>query len=215
MREIDLLVFDLDGTLVDTRKDIVNAANFMLTSLNFDAMPGEKIISYVGRGIREFIGNFFSDNSNGLKDEAFRIFKAYYKEHPADNSFLYTGVHETLEYFKCKEKAVVTNRGHGSSEDILKKMNIDCYFNHIIGDDNTNCLKPSRCQFDRLFQKSFAKDRKKAIMIGDMDIDILAGRASEIWTCAVTYGLGSRYDIEKSSPDYIIDDICELKNIIR
>jgi len=93
-------------------------------------------------------------------------------------------------------------------------MGIAAYFKNVIGDDNTSCLKPSRCQFDRLFEKTTVKDKGKVLMVGDMDIDVLAGRASGIVTCAVTYGIGKRQDIERAMPDYIIDDISQLKKII-
>jgi phosphoglycolate phosphatase len=215
MRTIELIIFDLDGTLVDSRQDIVNAVNFMLISLMMKEKPSEEIVSYVGKGVEELIKSCLGRDANGLKDKALGIFKSYYREHPADYAYVYPGVSETLEHFKHKEKAVVTNRNHKSSETILQKMGIAGYFKSIIGDDNTSCLKPSRCQFDRLFEKLSVKDKRKILMVGDMDIDILAGRAAGILTCAVTYGLGKRHDIEKAMPDYIIDDILELKSITR
>ena len=215
MREIELIIFDLDGTLVDSRQDIVNAVNFMLTSLSLVEKPPEEIISYVGKGVGELIKSSLGQNADGLKDKALQIFKSYYREHPADYAYVYPGVSETLDYFKAKEKAVVTNRNHRSSEIILQKMGIARHFTSIIGDDNTSCLKPSRCQFDKLFEKSYAKNKEKILMVGDMDIDVLAGRASGILTCAVTYGLGKRHDIERSMPDYIIDEMTQLKDIIK
>ena len=214
MREIKLIIFDLDGTLVDSRQDIVNAVNFMLRSLNLGERPFEEIISYVGKGINELIKSSLGNNADNLKDRALDIFRSYYQDHPSDNAYVYPGVSELLDYFKDKEKAVITNRNHRSSEIILQKMGIAGYFNNVIGDDSTSCLKPSRCQFDRLFEKTTVKDRGKVLMVGDMDIDILAGRASGIVTCAVTYGIGKRQDIERSMPDYIIDDILQLKKII-
>lgn len=215
MREIELIIFDLDGTLVDSRQDIVNAANFMLLELGLDKKPFDEIISYVGKGVKELIKSSLGDNMDGLSDKALEMFKSYYKQHPADHAYLYPGVVETLKYFRHKKKAVITNRNHKSSETILEKMGISSYFESIIGDDNTACLKPSRCQFDKLFEKLSLRDRHKVIMVGDMDIDILAGRAAGISTCAVTYGLGKRGDIERAVPDYIIHDMPELQNIIK
>ena len=214
MRKIELIIFDLDGTLVDSRQDIVNAINFMLRSLNLKERPFEEIISYVGKGVNELIKSSLGKDADGLKDRAFKIFRSYYQAHPADNAYVYPGVSEILDYFKNKDKAVITNRNHRASEIILQKMGIASYFKNVIGDDNTSCLKPSRCQFDKLFGKTSVKDKGKVIMVGDMDIDVLAGRASGIVTCAVTYGIGKRQDIERVMPDYIIDDILQLKKII-
>jgi phosphoglycolate phosphatase len=215
MRAIELIIFDLDGTLVDSRKDIVNAANFMLESLGFNKKPFDEIVSYVGKGVKALIKNALGKNEDGLSDKALEIFKSYYIQHPADYAYLYPGVIETLKHFDRKKKAVITNRNHKSSETILEKMGIADYFEDIIGDDNTTCLKPSKCQFDKLFDKLSLRNRGKVIMVGDMDIDILAGRAAGVSTCAVTCGLGKRLDIERSMPDYIIDEMTQLKDIIK
>jgi phosphoglycolate phosphatase len=215
MREIELIIFDLDGTLVDSRQDIVNAANFMLENLMLNKKPFDEIVSYVGKGIKEFIKSALGKDKDGLSDKALEIFKSYYIQHPADYAYLYPGVIETLKHFDRKKKAVITNRNHKSSKTILEKMGIAHYFENIVGDNNTTCLKPSKCQFDRLFDKLSLRNREKAIMVGDMDIDILAGRAAGILTCAVMYGLGKRHDIEKAMPDYIIDEMAKLKDIIK
>jgi phosphoglycolate phosphatase len=215
MLETKLIIFDLDGTLVDSRQDIVNGINFMLKEMNLDEKPFDEIISYVGRGVEELIKDSIGRENFQLRAKALDIFKIYYKAHPADNARTYPGVKDTLGYFDGKDKAVITNRNHNSSITILEKMGIAGFFKSIIGDDNTSCLKPSRCQFDRLFEELDVRDRQKVLMVGDMDIDVLAGKASGIATCAVTYGIGKRQDIEHVMPDYIIDDICELKKIIK
>ena len=215
MHEAELIIFDLDGTLVDSRQDIVNGINFMLKELGLKEKPFDEIISYVGRGVEELIKDSIGKDEFESRVKALDIFKIYYKEHPADYAYIYPGVKDTLDYFYGKDKAVITNRNHNSSITILEKMGIAGFFKKIIGDDNTSCLKPSRCQFDRLFDELNVQDRQKVLMVGDMDIDVLAGKASGIATCAVTYGIGKRQDIEHAMPDYIIDDICELKKIIK
>ncbi len=215
MREVDLIIFDLDGTLVDSRQDIVNGINFMLKQLSFREKPFDEIISYVGRGVEELVKDSIGKDKFELRLKALDIFKNYYKMHPADYAYIYPGVKDMLVYFDGKDKAVITNRNHNSSITMLEKMGVAGFFKSIIGDDNTSCLKPSRCQFDRLFEEINVRDRQKVLMVGDMDIDVLAGKASGIATCAVTYGIGKRQDIEHAVPDYIIDDIRELKKIIK
>lgn len=211
---MELIIFDLDGTLVDSRQDIVNAINFMLNKLTLAEKSLNEIISYVGNGILDLIDRALRPKEAELKDKGLDIFKSYYKAHPADYTYIYPGVKEVLDYFKDKQMAVITNRNHNSSVTILKKMGIYSYFEDVIGDDNTSCLKPSRCQFDRLLKRRMVKDRKKVIMVGDMDVDIIAGRASGITTCVTTYGFGRKEDLEKAKPDYMIDDILKLKDII-
>jgi phosphoglycolate phosphatase len=214
MREIELMIFDLDGTLVDSRQDIVNGINFMLKELGQEEQAFNGIISYVGKGVEELIKGVLGSQPGDVKDKALGLFKQYYKQHPADHAYVYPGVEDILNHFHKKEKVVITNRNHKSSIALLEKMGLAGYFRSIIGDDNTSCLKPSSCQFDRFFAGCPVRDRYKTIMIGDMDIDILAGKASGIITCAVTYGIGREEDIKRSMPDYIIDHIAKLKEII-
>ncbi len=213
-KDIDLIIFDLDGTLVDSRQDIVNAVNFMLDKLGLAEKSMDEIVSYVGYGITGLINKSLYPREAELQEKALGFFRNYYKAHSADYTYLYPGVKKILDHFKKKKMAVITNRNHKSSLNILEKMGICKYFLDVIGDDNTSCLKPSKCQFDRLMKKTSVKDSKRAIMIGDMDVDAIAGRAAGVLTCVNTYGFGKREDIEKVRPDYVIDDISELKSII-
>ena len=214
MKNVELIIFDLDGTLVDSKQDIINAINFMLKERSLPEKSDEKIIFYVGKGINELLVRSLGSQDTDVNNKGLALFKSYYKKHPADHAYLYKGVKETLKYFKNKQKAVITNRNHKSALNILKKMGIDTHFTQTIGDDNKLCLKPNKGQFDKLFDNLSVKKKDKIIMVGDMDVDIIAAKASGVLTCAVTYGFGKLDDIRKLKPDYIIDSISELKNII-
>ena len=96
----------------------------------------------------------------------------------------------------------------------MKNLGIYDYFEEILGGDDTGCIKPSPCPMDKIIDK-FNIDKSKAIVVGDMAIDILAGKNTGVMTCAVTYGIGKKEDILKARPDYIIDDIRKLKGIIK
>ena len=102
---------------------------------------------------------------------------------------------------------------HGT---VLKAARIyaNGYFEDIIGGDDAGCMKPSACPLDRVIRGFDIRDKEKVMMVGDMDIDVLAGKNAGVKTCAVTYGIGKREDIVKAAPDYIIDDFIELKRII-
>jgi phosphoglycolate phosphatase len=215
MREIELIIFDLDGTLIDSRQDIVNGINFTLRQLCLEEKSFDEIISYVGKGIEQLIEDVTGNSSTKLTAKALGIFRDYYKKHPADHAYIYSGVKEVLDFFYKKQKFVVTNRNHNSSVALLRGMGLSNYFADIIGDDDTSCLKPSKCQFERLFKELSIKDKGRVIMVGDMDIDVLAGRAAGIITCAVTYGIGKKDDIKRAMPDYMIDAMLELKDIIK
>jgi len=213
MKNIELIIFDLDGTLVDSKKDIANAVNFTLKKLGLPEKSIEKISSYIGGGVEELIRKSLGNERTGILKKALSTFIAYYREHSTDQSRLYPNVSEVLEYFSNKRKALVTNRKVDLAADTLKTLGIRGYFENIIGGDDIGCMKPSSCPLDRTISK-LNMDKNKTIIVGDMGIDVVAGKSAGIATCAVTYGIGKKEDIIKAGPDYIIDDIIKLKDII-
>jgi len=215
MINVDLMIFDLDGTLVDSRKDIVKAVNYVLGKLGIKAKPFDEIVSYVGTGVEDLLAKSTTLTDAETLKRALSIFEEYFSEHSSDESVLYPHVRETLEFFRDKTKVVVTNRMTKFSELTLKILGVYGYFEEIVGGDDKNCRKPSGCQIESFFERferPIARDR--VIMIGDMAIDVLSGKAVGIITCAVTYGLVREDEIRKVAPDYIIDDIIELRDII-
>lgn len=213
MKYIELIIFDFDGTLADSRDDIVNAVNFTLKDLSLKEKSREEISSYIGRGVGDLIRRALGEGEALLLDKATSVFKEYYTEHNTDNTTLYRNVKEILEHFKDKKKVIVTNRNHEFALTALKNLSIYNYFEDVIGGDDVECAKPSPCPLDKTMQR-FNTDRDKTIIVGDMDIDILAGKGAGTVTCAVTYGIGREEDIIKAKPDFIIDDIAKLKDII-
>ena len=214
IKEVELIIFDLDGTLIDSRKDIANAVNFTLKELGLEEKDMLEIASYIGAGVEDLIRKSLGDKTrDAVFTRALYIFQKYYRKHFTDNSYLYPGVIETLEYFKNKRKAIITNRKYEFAVLALKALYIADYFEDILGGDDLGCVKPSSCPLDKTIYKLNA-DRARTIIVGDMDIDILAGKSADIITCAVSYGIGRKEDILKAKPDFIIDSLLELKGII-
>jgi len=213
MLEVDAIFFDVDGTLVDARIDIVNAVNYALRKLGVEERPEGMIISYIGTGVRDLITKSLGNKNEELTEEGIKIFSAYYEKHSADKARLYPHVKETLDYFKNKRKFILTNRYSKFAESTLKAFGIVDYFDEIIGGDDDNCLKPSACVLDNVIPR-LNINRQKAIVIGDMSIDIMTGKNSGVKTCWVSYGLGTIADVRDLKPDYIIDDMIELEDII-
>jgi phosphoglycolate phosphatase len=214
MKSVDLLIFDLDGTLVDTKADIVNAVNFTLNKLGLKQKSESLISSYIGRGVEFLLKNSLDKADDKLLSTALSIFEGYYRQHYMDNSVLYPGVKEVLEYFRHKKKVIVSNKNYELVKLTLEATGIKDYFADIIGGDDISCAKPSSCPLDKGIDR-LDIDKQRAIIIGDMDIDILAGKSAGIITCAVTYGIGRREDILKAQPDYMIDTFLKLKEIIK
>lgn len=211
---IEAAIFDLDGTLVDSKKDIIMSVNYMLKALGIKEKPEKVIQSYIGIGRDKLISDALGHNATPkIVENGTAIFEKHYARHMFDTTQLFPGVREILDYLKDKKLMIVTNKNHAPSVKTLKHFGVDRYFSKVIGGDDKNCRKPDGCPIRNLImEEGIPLDR--AIMIGDSDIDIKAGKIAGIATCGLTYGIGLIADIKKASPDYILDDIRQLKNII-
>lgn len=212
MKHIELIIFDLDGTLVDSRDGIVAGMNFALQKVGLKVKSADEIGSYIGTGVDDLVRKSLGAGNESLFEQTKTIFEQYRLDNP-DNARLYPGVKEMLEHFKGKRKIIITNRKRAFAEPTLKSLGIYDYFQNIVGADDVECMKPSPCPLDYAMSKSKA-DKQKTIIVGDMDVDVLSGKNAGILTCAVTYGIGKKEDIIKAEPDFIIDDILKLKEII-
>lgn len=215
MIEINNILFDIDGTLIDSRDDIVKAMNYTLRELGLNQKSPKTIVSYVGKGVEYLVSESIGEENKQLFDKAIDTFVNYYLAHCAEQSTLFSHVRETLEYLKEKEMYIITNRKKEAAEIALNKFNLKKYFKDILGADNQECMKPSPCIFDELVSNNYPLNKDKTLLIGDMDIDIKTGKNAGIKTCWVKYGLGKEKNIKELNPDFIINDFSELKNIVR
>jgi 2-phosphoglycolate phosphatase len=213
MKYIDLILFDLDGTLVDSQEAIISDMNLALRKVGLPEKSTEEIASYIGTGVDDLVRKSLGPAREDWLEKTRTIFEDYRRIHP-NKLRLYPGVRDVLEHFKDKKKTIITNGKREFALLALQRTNIDGYFEHVIGGDDVKCMKPSACPLDIAVNK-FNVDKAKSFVVGDMDIDILAGKKAGITTCAVTYGIGKKEDILKAGPDYVIDDISKLKEIIK
>jgi len=212
-RSIWLVMFDFDGTLVDATKDIVLGVNYALSELGLRKKSPGTIVSFIGEGVDKLLEYSLGPKQMGKQKAAVRLFLRYQSGHMLDNAFLYPNVRETIDHLRDKHMAIISNRNALSCRKILEGLGMAGYFKKVLGGDEVACRKPSACPVDALVEH-FGVSKEEAIVVGDMDIDVQAGKASGVLTCAVTYGLGTRTELKKAKPDYIIDDISQLKDII-
>jgi len=213
MKSVDLIIYDLDGTLIDSREDIAEASNKMLAELGLKKKTADEIAECVGRGVQNLVLGLLGKDHEDKFDKALKLVKKHYGDHLLDHTKLYPGVLDTLEHFKHKKQVVITNKPEGFSVKILEGLGVMKYFSIVIGGDTVRTKKPSpESVFKILDDLKISAER--AIIVGDSSIDIETGKNAKVPVCAVTYGFGRLDEIQKLKPDFITDQLNSLPKII-
>jgi len=206
---VRLLIFDLDGTLIDSRLDLVYSINATLQHLGREPLPHETIESYVGNGVSVLIHRSLGPGaSEGEVQRGQEFFLAYYREHMLDNTVIYPGVLEALDALRGRDMAVLTNKPVRFSEDILKGLGIAEYFRFVYGGNSFTCKKPDPVGVKTLL-RDLSASPNQAMMVGDSAVDVRTARNAGIWSCGVTYGLGLE-SMRNDPPDLMLDSLSQL-----
>jgi phosphoglycolate phosphatase len=212
-RSVKLLIFDLDGTLADSRLDVANAIRYALVQLGHAPLPHEEIYSFVGNGIQRSIERMLGTQAPDIVEQAIKLYRQHYGQHLLDHTVLYPHVKETLDAFHYKKKAIISNKRQEPSVAILEGLGISHHFNMILGGDQVEEKKPApEAVFRTVDQLAVAPG--DAIIIGDSPEDIQAGRAAGLITCGVTYGFHPQERLLAEKPDYLIDSLKQLRELI-
>ena len=208
---VDLIMFDLDGTLADTGADLADSVNF--TRAHFDLAPlaAQRIHANVGRGVEHLIKSSVTIENSEHFYEVMRVFLDYYEAHLLDKTVLYPGVHEVLDHFRGKRRAVVSNKMQRFSEAVVRGLGVRECFDLILGGDSAPEKKPHPALLALVLER-FQTAPSSALMVGDGDIDIEAGKRAGVMTCGVTYGLGDKNQLIAAKPDVLIGTLAELSN---
>jgi 2-phosphoglycolate phosphatase len=213
-RDVELIMFDLDGTLAATGRDLADAVNTVRFRLELEPLDDRLVYSHVGRGVEYLLRHSLPPAYQDKFEEVMDIFLKHYEEHLLDTTVLYPSVEETLERFSGKKKAVVTNKRQYLASAVLRGLGIEACFDAVIGGDCGMNKKPDPSCIRHLLDR-FKIAPDKAVIVGDGDTDIEAGRRADVHTCAVTYGLGDKEQLAAAEPDFMIDDLKELTQYIR
>lgn len=213
-RPVRLLVFDLDGTLVDSKVDLANSVNYSLRSFGFPSLPNETVYSYVGNGASMLIQRSLGPDGREILPRVLQTFLAHYREHLLDTTVPYPGVVESLSGQGGPfEMAVLTNKPIDMTRAILDGLSLSRYFLDVRGGDSFGSKKPDPEGLLQIMRKRRALPGE-TLMVGDSANDILAGQGAGVATCGVTYGLGTA-GFADHSPDFTIDRFPELFTRIR
>jgi phosphoglycolate phosphatase len=206
---LDVVMFDLDGTLADTGRDLADAVNHTRAHFNLSPLPDSVVHSYVGRGVEHLLKHSLPEKTPDHFLEVMRVFLDWYENHLLDATVLYPNVHETLDYFCKKRRAVVTNKLVRLTVAVLRGLGVEKHFDAIVGGDSGPQKKPDPSLLNYVLDR-FQLPAARALMVGDGDTDIEAGKRAGMLTCGVTYGLRPREELVAAGPDILIDDLAEL-----
>lgn len=208
---MDLLIFDLDGTLIDSRLDLAHSVNAARAHLGLEPLDNELVVSYVGHGAPALIRRAMGEETPEAKvREALEYFLEYYPEHSLDCTVFYPGVRESMErlYRAGKRLAVLTNKPVKVSRAILEGLGAGEYFFRVYGGDSFEFNKPDPVGVDAL-RKETGADRDRTMMVGDSSVDIRTARNAGVKSCGVTYGLQPE-SLRHPAPDLLVDRMEQL-----
>ena len=209
-----LIIYDLDGTLVDTKEDISRAANHMLSQLHLPPLASQEICRYVGRGLHNLIKGCLQTDDPRRIEQGTKSYRAYYAAHLLDHSRLYPGAQEALEYFKSRAQVVITNKPNPYSREILMGLGVAGYFIEIVAGDSAYPKKPDPAAVRSVMERAQAAP-EETLMVGDSPIDIETGRNAGVLTVGIAQGFADDHELQAASPDVLIRNFTELLTLVR
>jgi phosphoglycolate phosphatase len=212
---MDLLIFDLDGTLIDSKLDLAHSVNATRNFMGMTPLDHELVFSYVGNGapvlIRRALGEQASEEDvrKGLE-----FFLAYYREHMLDYTRLYPGVREALDRLRDGgvTMAVLTNKPVRISQAILDGLGVGGHFFRVYGGNSFEQKKPDPVGVAKLVEEAGAA-RERTMMVGDSSVDVRTARNAGIRACGVRYGFQPE-TLEQEPPDLLVDRMEQLADIV-
>lgn len=209
-----LIAFDLDGTLVDSRQDLADAANALIAEMGGAPLSTRAIVSMVGEGAGVLVRRALTAAGLAVSDEALPRFLSIYDEHLLNHTSLYPGIHDVLSAAAAYGSvAVLTNKPFAPTERILEALGVRALVQHVIGGDSAYARKPDPAGLFALMTRAGA-DSQSTLLIGDSPIDRETARRAGAFCCLVTYGFG-----EVAGPagarEWVVDEVAAISGVVR
>jgi len=213
-----LIIFDLDGTLIDSRLDLIHSVNAMLRQCHRPALPGEIVASYVGDGAPMLVRRALGDpEDEAFFKQALDFFLTYYRAHKLDHTTIYSGIPEALTAIQSdgseRKMAVLSNKPVNPSRAIVRELGLEKYFVRVYGGNSFETKKPDPLGVRTLLEETETTP-EHAMIVGDSSIDVLTGRNAGIATCGVTYGFAP-HTLCEAPPDVTVDSPGDLEQLFQ
>ena len=222
--QLKLLVFDLDGTLIDSAQDLCNSVNAALEAFGLGPLPDPTIAGFVGNGAPLLMRRSLAMASNSAVDQvdedlfnkAYAFFLLYYREHKLDFTYAYDGVLDALRALHelhdapegaARKMAVLTNKPVRPARGICEGLGLADYFLHIYGGDSFPVKKPDPFGLRSLMEETGARP-EETVMIGDSKVDVETARNAGSWSLGCTFGFGLQ-TLAENPPDVLVDSASE------
>ncbi len=207
-------LFDLDGTLIDSKTDIAYALNSALARAGFKPLPVSKVAEFVGDGVQKLVRRSLREamGAEAVSEQIATVIDLYlqeYEAHLLDTTSLHDGVREALNRLGWASFGVVTNKPERFSRRILEGLEVGDRFCVIVGGDTIPQRKPDPAPLQEAMRRCAAAP-SETVMVGDSAVDVVAGKAAGLFTCGVTGGFRDRAELESAGCDLIISGLIEL-----
>ena len=214
LEKVRLVIFDLDGTLIDSEYDLAASVNAMLRQYGRNELPLEVIKTYIGDGAPMLVRRALGDpKDESFLQEALLFFLSYYREHKLDSTYAYEGIAPSLEQISTfnaagRKLTVLTNKPVRPARDILAGLGLAERFFQIYGGNSFETKKPDPLGARTIMQEAGASP-EESVMVGDSEVDILTARNAGMWSIGVNYGFAP-HSLERVHPDILVDSPAEL-----
>src|SRR5580692_210142 len=213
LSSVHALIFDLDGTLIDSKRDLIHSVNAMLQELGHGELAEETISGYIGHGAPQLVARALGDECTERdRQRALQFFLSYYELHKMDSTCAYPGVRETLEKLTSMPMAVLTNKPVRISVRILDAMGLSKYFRAIYGGNSFETKKPDPLGA-RTILRELGVEPEKALLVGDSEVDVQTARNAGMLAAAVNYGFGM-HNRGVHPADIYFDHLDELATLL-
>ena len=218
IEQISHLIFDLDGTLVDSRLDLSNSINGMLRHFGKPVLPNEVIASYIGDGAPMLVRRSLGDpDDEAYVHRALEYFLLYYREHKLDNTYVYPGIKEALDSIRngknghAIKMSVLTNKPVGPARAIVGALGLSSYFFQVYGGNSFHTKKPDPAGVQALLQES-GTEAPQTVIVGDSDVDVITARNAGTFSIGVGYGFAPHTFVD-AAPDVLVETPEELGQV--